>query len=105
MGRVWYAGLSPVARELDGNLNNLFALVGHSPATPGEIHLLFQALAVATFLQGTLISPAAFIVGAIGTTGTFLRSRVRWCDLKSIPFRGKILGEVKLQTKPAPCRA
>jgi len=58
-------------------LNNLFAAVAHNPATAGALQNLLQGLAVAAFFLATLISPAAFIVGAVGSVAMFIRSRRR----------------------------
>lgn len=58
-------------------LNNAFAALAHSPATSGALQLLLQALAVACFLIATLISPAAFLVSALGMLILSLRSRRR----------------------------
>jgi hypothetical protein len=58
-------------------LNNVFAAIAHSPATAGPLQNLLQGLAVAAFFLATLISPAAFIVGAVGSVAMFIRSRCR----------------------------
>jgi len=58
-------------------LNNVFAAVAHNSATAGALQILLQGLAVAAFFLATLISPAAFIVGAVGSVAMFIRSRRR----------------------------
>jgi energy-coupling factor transporter transmembrane protein EcfT len=58
-------------------LNNLFAAVGHNPATAGMLQNLMQGFAVAAFFLATLICPAAIIVGAVGSVAVFIRSRRR----------------------------
>jgi len=58
-------------------LNNVFAAVAHNSATPGALQNLLQGLAVAAFFLATLICPAAFIVGAVGSLAMFIRSRRR----------------------------
>ena len=58
-------------------LNNLFAAVAHNPATVGTFQKLMQALAVSAFFLGTLIFPAGFIVGVVGSIAMFIRSRRR----------------------------
>ena len=56
-------------------LNNVFAAVAHNPTTAGALQILLQGLAVAAFFLATLICPAAFIVGAVGSVAMFIRSR------------------------------
>jgi len=56
-------------------LNNAFAYVAHNPETAGVLQSLLQGLAVTAFLLATLICPAAFIVGAVGSVAMFIRSR------------------------------
>lgn len=58
-------------------LNNVFAAVAHDPSTMGAFQKLMQGLAVAAFFLATLIFPAAFIVGAVGSVVMFIRSRLR----------------------------
>lgn len=58
-------------------LNNVFAAVAHNSATTAALQNLLQGLAVAAFLLATLICPAAFIVGAVGSVAMFIRSRRR----------------------------
>ena len=58
-------------------LNNVFAAVAHNSATAGALQTLLQGLAVAAFFLATLICPAAFIVGAVGSVAMFIRSRHR----------------------------
>ena len=58
-------------------LNNLFAAVAHNSVTAGALQNLLQGLAVAAFFLATLICPAAFIVGAVGSVAMFIRSRRR----------------------------
>ena len=58
-------------------LNNVFAAVAHNSATAGALQNLLQGLAVAAFFLATLICPAAFFVGAVGSVAMFIRSR-RW---------------------------
>jgi hypothetical protein len=58
-------------------LNNVFAAVAHNSATAGALQNLLQGLAVAAFFLATLICPAAFIVGAVGSVAMFIRSRRR----------------------------
>ncbi len=58
-------------------VNNVFAAVAHNSATAGALQTLLQGLAVAAFFLATLICPAAFIVGAIGSVAMFIRSRRR----------------------------
>ena len=58
-------------------LNNVFAAVAHNPATAGALQNLLQGLAVAAFFLATLICPAAFIVGAVGSVAMFIRNRRR----------------------------
>ena len=58
-------------------LNNVFAAVAHDPATAGAFQKLLQGIAVAAFFLATLIFPAAFIVGAVGSVAMFIRSRRR----------------------------
>src|SRR3972149_2404758 len=58
-------------------LNNVFAAVAHNSVTAGALQNLLQGLAVAAFFLATLISPAAFIVGAVGSVAMFIRSRRR----------------------------
>lgn len=58
-------------------LNNVFAAVAHNSATTGALQILMQGLAVAAFFLATLICPAAFIVGAVGSVVLFIRSRRR----------------------------
>lgn len=56
-------------------LNNLFALVAHDPSTGGAIQKVFEGLAVTAFFLGTLVFPAAFIVGVAGLAIVFVRGR------------------------------
>jgi len=56
-------------------LNNIFAAVAHNSATAGVFQNLLQGLAVAAFLLGTLICPAALLVGALGLVAMFIRNR------------------------------
>lgn len=56
-------------------LNNIFAAVAHSSATAGTLQYLLQGLAVGAFFLGTLIFPAAFMVGAVGSVAMFIRGR------------------------------
>jgi hypothetical protein len=58
-------------------LNNVFAAVVHSSATAGALRNLLEGLAVAAFFLATLICPAAFIVGLVGSVAMFIRSRRR----------------------------
>ena len=58
-------------------LNNVFAAVAHNSVTAGALQNLLQGLAVAAFFLATLICPAAFIVGAVGSVAMFIRSRRR----------------------------
>jgi hypothetical protein len=58
-------------------LNNAFANVAHNPETSGMLQNLLQNLAVAAFFLATLICPAAFIVGAVGSVAMFIRSHRR----------------------------
>ena len=58
-------------------LNNVFAAVAHNSANAGALQNLLQGLAVAAFFLATLICPAAFIVGAVGSVAMFIRSRRR----------------------------
>lgn len=58
-------------------LNNVFAAVAHNSATAGSLQYLLQGFAVAAFFLGTLICPAAFIVGAVGSVAMFIRNRRR----------------------------
>lgn len=56
-------------------LNNLFAAVAHDPAVMGAFQKLVQGLAVLAFFLGTMIFPAGFIVGALGSVVMFIRNR------------------------------
>ena len=58
-------------------LNNVFAAVAHSSATSGALQKLLQGIAVTAFLLATLICPAAFIVGLVGSIVMYIRSRRR----------------------------
>ena len=58
-------------------LNNIFAAIAHNSATAGALQNLLQGFAVAAFFLATLICPAAFIVGTIGSVTMFIRSRRR----------------------------
>lgn len=58
-------------------LNNIFAVIAHNSATVGTLQKLLQGLAVAAFFLAWVIGPAAFIVGAVGSVATFIRSRRR----------------------------
>ena len=58
-------------------LNNIFAAIAHNSATAGALQNLLQGFAVAAFFLATLICPAAFIVGAVGSVAMFIRSRRR----------------------------
>jgi len=58
-------------------LNNIFAVVAHSPATTGALQYLMQVLAVAAFILASMISPAAFMVSLVGLVAVFIRNRRR----------------------------
>ncbi len=73
--RLLYASVLGFA--LFAILNNVFAAVAHNSATGGALQNLLQGLAVAAFFLATLICPAAFIVGAVGSVAMFIRSRRR----------------------------
>lgn len=58
-------------------LSDLFAAAAHNPAAVGAFQKLMQGLAVSAFFLGTLIFPAGFIIGAVGSVVMFIRSRRR----------------------------
>lgn len=55
-------------------LNNLSAFIAHDPSTAGTFQILMQSIAVAAFFLGTLIFPAGFIIGVIGSIVMFIRN-------------------------------
>lgn len=56
-------------------LHNVFATVAHDLATGGALQNLLEDLAIAAFFLATVICPAAFVVGAVGSVAMFIRSR------------------------------
>jgi hypothetical protein len=56
-------------------LDNIVTAVGHNPATPGTLQIALQSTAYVLFLYGTLVCPAAFLVGVAGWIMVFVRSR------------------------------
>jgi len=73
--RLLYASVLGLA--LSVILSNVFAAIAHNSATAGALQNLLQSLAVAAFFLATMICPAAFIIGAVGSVALFIRSRRR----------------------------